>query len=134
MEEMFLVFVDNTGKSSDGLYIYELFLAKDPSIVFGEYWNVIPSGQCSREQKYPHESTIDIKIEIRLPILLKLAQNNGSLSMTDVTDDILALAWEDLSLCEEYPEYRLILHYGEHIDIIQDKFKKKLESYGKEKT
>jgi hypothetical protein len=52
--------------------------------------------------------------------------------MTDVTDNILALAWEDLSMCEEYPEYRLILHFGEHIDTIQNKISNKMSCYGKE--
>jgi len=130
MEE-FVVYVDYIGKDGTGLHIYELYLAKDPSLVFGDYWNVLPIGQCSKDQKKPHESTIDNKIEIRLPILLKLAQNNNSLSMTDVTDNILALCWEDLSYYEEYPEYRLVLNYGESIESVKDKLNKKLESYGK---
>ena len=127
MEEMHIVFIDNTGRTSDGQYIYEFFLANDISLVFGEYWDVIPSGQCSRDQKYPHESTIQNKIEIRLPISLKLAQNNNSLSMSDVTDGILALAWEDISSYDEYPEYRLVIHYGESFDDVQSKIDKKLE-------
>jgi hypothetical protein len=131
MNENFLVFVDPIGKNSDGLYLYEFYWSKDPSVVFGEYWNVLPISQVSRIQKYPHESTIDGKKEIRMPILLKVAQNNGCLSMTDVTDNILALAWEDISMMDEYPEYRLILHYGEKMSVIQNKINKKLVYYDK---
>jgi len=129
----FIVFIDYIGKDGSGLYIYELYLSKDISLVFGDYWNELPIGHCSKDQKYPHESTIDNKIEIRLPILLKLSQNNNSLSMTDVTDNILALCWEDLSNSEEYPEYRLIIHYGEHINVVQEKINKKLKYHEKEK-
>ena len=123
----FLVYVDYIGKDGAGLYIYELYFAKDPSLVFGDHWNVLPIGMCSKEEKYPHESTIDEKIEMRLPILLKLAQNNNSLSMTDVTDGIMSLAWEDLSLYEEYPEYRLIFHYAENKNDIENKINNKIK-------
>ena len=132
MNEQFVVFVDYIGLDGNGLYIYELYLSKDPSLVFGDYWNVLPISHCSKKQKYPHESTIDNKIEIRLPILLKLAKDNGCLSMTDVIDNVLALCWEDLTFAEEYPEYRLIIHYGEEINVVQDKINKKLEYYEKE--
>ena len=131
MTEEFLVYVDYIGKDGDSLYVYILYIATDPSLVFGDYWDVLPIGQCSKEQKIPHESTIDNKIEIRIPILLKLAQNNNSLSMTDVTDNILALAWEDLTMYEEYPEYRLILHYGENMNVVREKLTKKSEYYEK---
>jgi hypothetical protein len=128
----YLVYVDCIGQDGNGLYIYELYVSKDPSLVFGEYWNVLPIGQCSKDQKKPHESTIDDKIEIRIPILLKLSQNNNCLSMTDVADNILALCWEDLSFCEEYPEYRLVIHYGESLEVVQNKINKKLEYYAAE--
>jgi len=125
----YLVYIDFVGKDGNDQYLYELYVAKDPTLVFGDFWDVLPIGMCSKDQKKPHPSTIDDKIEIRLPILLKLAQNNNSLSMTDVTDNILALAWQDLSFYEEYPEYRLVLHYGENLKVVQDKLNKSIECH-----
>ena len=42
--------------------------------------------------------------------------------MQDCVDGIVALAWEDMSNYEEYPEpIRLVFKYGENIESVEDK-------------
>jgi len=130
--EFYLVFVHCVGENSNGSNTYELFFAKDQSMVFGPYWHILPIGICSKNEKFPHESTIDLKKTIKTKISLKLSQNNGCVSMMDVMDDILALCWEDISMLEDYPDYRLVLHYGEPISEVEYKLNKKGILYEKE--
>ena len=60
--------------------------------------------------------------EFTTDINLILAQDSTQYSMQDARDKIVALAYEDLTDCEEYPEpYRLVFYYGEDIESIEEK-------------
>jgi hypothetical protein len=42
--------------------------------------------------------------------------------MQDCRDNIIALAYENLDDAEEYPEPRIIIHFGDNIDEVEQLF------------
>jgi len=124
-KELFLVFIRKIGTALDGVNVYDLLFAEDPTIVYGEGWGVIPAGICSPEEKLPHESTYQLVKRIQTVMNLGFAQDNTCFSMQDCTDKVVALAWEDILGYEEYPLRRLVFHYGESYEEVEKKLDEK---------
>lgn len=61
-------------------------------------------------------------IELKSNIKLDLARNCCCFTMQDCRDNIIALAYENLDDAEEYPEPRIIIHFGDLIDDVEDLF------------
>ena len=63
---------------------------------------------------------------VKTKIKFDLIQDNCCFSVSDCYDGIIALAWEDISQYEEYPEDgRLFFKFGESIDDVDDKLARK---------
>jgi spermidine synthase len=45
--------------------------------------------------------------------------------MQDSRDNIIALAYENLDNAEEYPDPRIIIHFGDNIDTVENMFAKR---------
>ena len=58
-----------------------------------------------------------------------LAQRNTCFSMQDCIDGVIALAWEDLSDYDEYPEPRLIFQFGESFEEVEDKLARRSQFF-----
>jgi len=121
MEDYKLIFINKIGKNSDDEYQYEFMFSTDISIVWGDGWSTIPSGICSQVDKLPHNSTYDLTKKVISKLNLDVAQDNTCFSMQDCIDKIVALAWENITDYEEYPFNRLVFHYGDTFEEVDEK-------------
>lgn len=125
MEGLFLVYVNRLGIENDGDNIYQLFFSSNPDDVFGEGWNEIPACNVRRDIITIKKDMYDAIAEIKTDIVLDFAQDCCCFSMQDAKDDIVALAYENLDGLEEYPDPRIVLHFGDNLEEIQDLFSKR---------
>lgn len=120
-----VVYVKKLGTDIDGTNIYHLYLSNTPDEAFGEGWGDIPACNVPRKLIDLDESMYEHVVEIKTDILLDLAQNCCCFSMQDSRDNIIALAYENLDNAEEYPDPRIIIHFGDNIDNVEEMFAKR---------
>ena len=122
MNDEYLAFVDEIGRSIDGGYVYRLDFTYDPESVWGDYFNSVPSVIVPDLQ--PDINSLSSCAEITTDRRLTLAKKNGCFSMQDCIDGIISLCFTDID--DEYNEKTLKLDFGETIESVI----KKLEKYG----
>lgn len=120
-----VVYVKNLGTEIDGTNIYHFYLSSNPDEVFAEGWGDIPACNVPRKLIDLDESMYEHVVEVKTDILLDLAQNCCCFSMQDSRDNIIALAYENLDNAEEYPDPRIIIHFGDNIDNVEEMFAKR---------
>ena len=126
VEEMnTVVYVKSLGTEIDGTNIYHLYLSTNPDEVFAEGWGDIPACNVPRKLMDLDESMYEHVVEVKTNIVLDLAQNCCCFSMQDSRDNIIALAYENLDNAEEYPDPRIIIHFGDNIDDVEAMFAKR---------
>lgn len=118
-DDLVLGFVRYIGKEGGGINLYELIFTAAKNDFWGEGFSIMPSSICgylTPDEKYIHKV-----VKIKTLKNLVTAQENSCFSMQDCLDGIIALCWEDLVGLSEYPEYRLILHFGEPYEAVENK-------------
>ena len=120
-----VVYVKNLGTEIDGTNIYHFYLSSNPDEVFAEGWGDIPACNVPRKLIDLDESMYEHVVEVKTDIVLDLAQNCCCFSMQDSRDNIIALAYENLDNAEEYPDPRIIIHFGDNIDDVENMFAKR---------
>lgn len=117
-----VVYVKNIGTEIDGSNIYHLYLSTTPDNVFAEGWGDIPACTVPRKLMDLDDDMYEHVVEVKTEITLDLAQDCCCFSMQDSRDDIVALAFENLDNAEEYPDPRIIIHFGDDIREIEKMF------------
>lgn len=113
-----VVYVVHVGTDSDGLNIYHLLISEDADNVWGECWEQPPAGNVPGKILMPDSSQYSYVKELKTEISLNLAQDNTCFSMQDCRDGIVALAYEDISSYDDYPEpFRIVVRFG---DLLSD--------------
>lgn len=113
-----VVYVLYVGKNSDNEHIYHFLITIDSEKVWADGWENVPAG--IMRDLTPEDDMYEYVAEIKTDIKLNLAQNNTCYSMQDCRDKVIALANEDLSEYEEYPEEgRIVIHFGDLIDDVE---------------
>ena len=120
---LYVVYVQEVGKDNDGNHVYEFLISEEPDSVWVDSWNEIPV--CNEQDTKPSEDDYDYVKELRTNIKLSLGQNNCCVSFMDIKDNIAALAYEDLSEAEEYPDPRIVILYGDSLDEVEEMFAKR---------
>ena len=115
---LYVIYVQEVGKDNDNNYVYEFLISEDPDSVWVDSWNELPV--CNEQDTKPSEDDYDYVKELRTDIKLSLGQNNCCVSFMDVKDNIAALAYEDLSEAEEYPDPRIVILYGDPLDEVEE--------------
>jgi hypothetical protein len=111
-----VIYVSYIGKNTDNDNIYHFLITTDSENAWSEGWENVPAG--IMRDLTPEDDMYEYIAEIKTELKLNLAQNNTCFSMQDCRDKIIALAAEDLSEAEEYPEDgRIVIHFG---DLIED--------------
>ena len=119
-EKLYLVYIEPIGMNSMDMFEYDFLFSETPDIVWADDWAEQCPSAC--ENMRPDESMIHKIKRLATIIPFGLAQKNSCFSMQDCVDGIMALAWEDMSNYEEYPEpIRLVFKYGESIEKVEDK-------------
>jgi hypothetical protein len=121
------------------MFEYDFLFSETPDIVWGDDW----AEQCplACENMRPSDDMISEIRRLSTIIPFGLAQRNTCFSMQDCIDGIIALAWEDLSDYDEYPEpMRLMFRFGEPFEEVEDKLARRSQFFhgkndgGEEKT
>ena len=120
---LYVVYVQEVGKDNDGNYVYEFLISEHPDSIWMDSWNEIPV--CNETDVKPSQDYYDYVKELRTDIKLSLGQNNCCVSFMDIKDNIAALAYEDLSEAEEYPDPRIVILYGDPLDEVEEMFAKR---------
>ena len=118
-DELYLCFVNYVGTEGDGYNIYEFIFTDNPDECWGENFEYKPSSLVNG--LFPNDEYITEVHQVKMKIKLALAQDNSCFGFQDVMDGILAIAYEDIDDCEEYPEDRLIFFYGDTYDEVERK-------------
>lgn len=118
-----VIYVQEIGQDNDGNYVYEFLISEDPDSVWVENWNEVPV--CNESDTKPSQDDYDYVKELRTDIKLTLGQDNCCVSFMDIKDNIAALAYEDISSYEEYPEPRLVVQYGDSLDYVEEMLAKR---------
>lgn len=121
----FLGFVDLIGRTIDGKYIYRFDFTTDTDVLWGEYFNVTPSGIIPDLQ--PDKNTLSFSIKANFPKEMIIAKRNYCFSMQDCIDGIIPLIFSEIDdITLELDKKPFFLRFGEpFIDV-----KTKLQSIG----
>lgn len=107
----YLCFVKFIGTDIDELNIYEFLFTDTIDSFWGENFEVFPSCLCTA--LIPDEKEYNMVKTLKTELKLSLAQESCCTSMQDAIDGIIAIAYEDMSNYDFYPENgRLVLHFG----------------------
>ena len=118
MEELVLCFVRNIGTDIEGKNVYELLFTNDPDTFWGDGFENMPASLSNGLT--PAENSYQLVKEIETDLKLGLACESCCHSMQDCIDHIIALAYEDITGYEEFPdEGRLVLHFGDSYEKVE---------------
>lgn len=124
MEE-YLAFVDYIGKTIDGKYIYRFDFTVDTDTVWGDFFNVTPSGIVP--DLHPDINTLTKTCKVNFKKEMQLAKKNYCFSMQDCIDGIIPLIFSEISEnLIEYNDSPLFFRFGEPFENV----KKILDSIG----
>lgn len=121
-ESLHVVYVKHMGTEVNGNEIYHLYLSNNPDDTFAEGWGEGPACNIRDALMDLDEDQYQYVVELKSDIILDLARHNCCFTMQDCRDDIVALAYENINQAEEYPEPRIIIHYGELIEDVEALF------------
>lgn len=111
MSELFLCFIKHIGKDVENMNSYEFLFTDRVDTFWGENFDVLPSCLC--DELIPNEEDFNMKKNLRTKLNLTLIQDSCCHSFQDCADGIIALAYENITDYDEYPENgRLVLPYG----------------------
>lgn len=118
MEGLYLVFV-NELCVNDGIHEYEFYFAKD----IDAFWGIgFDADFANKDEVIPDEKTYDKVLRLRTNIPFFCSQNNKCFSMQHIVDGVIAVAFEDITDYEDYPEpYRIVFQYGEEYNSVEEK-------------
>lgn len=111
-EALKLVYVKPITNGSDKQnYEYDFLFSDTPDVVWGPDWTDNAPNICGDIS--PEPSTYNLVKRVKSPIELKVIQENSCYSMEYAINRSVALAWLNLEGLEEYPQHRLVFHFGD---------------------
>ena len=110
MDKLKLIYIHNLGLNAELKHQYSFYYVKDDLELCNENWK---SDSCGLfNEKYIPDNNTVVRTLVT-PIPLALISDNLCLGMKHAIDNVVALAWEDISDYEEYPEEgRLVFYHG----------------------
>ena len=116
-EGLFLIYINVLGSDWKGETNYEFIFSDTIKDVDGVDWDLYPaSGQPSP----PRKDLIKAVGVLTSNFKLDTVQNSDTFAVWDAVDGVIALAWEDISEYDEYPERRLSFKFGQPIKSVED--------------
>lgn len=130
----YLAFVDEIGQTLDGGYIYRFDFTEDTDVVWGEYFNVVPSVIIPDLQ--PDKNCLSTSVKVVFPRKMAIAKKSSCFSMQDCIDDILPLMFSEIDENTlEYEEKPFQLRFGEELEEVEKKINAvKLEMFGRKEV
>ena len=119
---MYLLYINELGDDYKGQKQYEFIFGDNVNIVMDE-WFEIPSS----DRSVPPDIKYIKKVGLlkNSDLVLDLVQKSDFFGFIDAVDGIISLGWEPFDLeSEERPE-RICFHYGEKLEVVQEKLSSK---------
>ena len=121
--EDFLGFVDLIGRTIDGKYIYRFDFTTDTDVLWGEYFNVTPSGIIPDLQ--PDKNALSRSGKIIFPREMVIAKKNYCFSMQDCIDGIIPLIFSEIDEeTLELDDKPFFIRFGESFSEVKEKIDK----------
>lgn len=121
--EDFLGFVDLIGRTIDGKYIYRFDFTTDIDVLWGEYFNVTPSGIIPDLQ--PDKNALSRSGKIIFPREMVIAKKNYCFSMQDCIDGIIPLIFSEIDEGTlELDDKPFFIRFGESFSEVKEKLGK----------
>lgn len=121
--EDFLGFVDLIGRTIDGKYIYRFDFTTDIDVLWGEYFNVTPSGIIPDLQ--PDKNALSRSGKIIFPREMAIAKKNYCFSMQDCIDGIIPLIFSEIDEeTLELDDKPFFIRFGESFSKVKEKLDK----------
>lgn len=117
-EELYLIYVNEVGETWDGHIVYEFLFSDTIQDIDGVSWDVYPA---AGNPEPPRPDFVKAVGKMISEYKLVLIQNSDTFAIYDAIDGVVALAWEDLTGYEEYPEVRMCFKFGEASKSVIDK-------------
>lgn len=119
----FLGFVDLVGRTNEGGYIYRFDFTLDSDVVWGEYFNVTPTGIIPDLQ--PDRNSLSKSAKAIFPREMVLAKKNYCFSMQDCIDGIIPLIFSELdeNTLKINDTTPFFIRFGETMDSVIEKLK-----------
>lgn len=119
-EKVYLCFIRLIGEENDGYYRYEFIFTNNIDEVWGEDFNQKPA--CLVNNLMVDDEYITEIHIVKMKIKLDLIQDNCCFSVSDSYDGIVAIAWENIDLLDEFPEDgRIFFRFGETLEEVEEK-------------
>ena len=121
----YLAFVDYVGCTLDGKYIYRFDFTTDTDVVWGEFFNVVPSAIIPTLQ--PDLKTLSSTAKAIFPQRMAIAKMNFCFSMQDCIDGIMQIIFSELdenTIMMDDTNTPFFLMFGEHIDKVRYRLNK----------
>lgn len=119
-DKLRLVYVKNSGKNTDGTFVYDFFFSETPEYVWGPAWDV--DNPSSNGDIMPDQTTYSVVKQVITDLPFTTAEETSCYSMEYATYGILALSWLNIENLNEYPQHgRLTMHFGESYYSVEDK-------------
>lgn len=116
---MKLIFVNEVGSGWDDTIMYEFIFGDDElNNVDGYGWDEYPSAGKAHvpDKTYIHAVGRVETSEFKLMSV----RDSSTFSVWDAVDGVIALAWEDVSEYDEYPESRLKFFFGDDLNTVKN--------------
>lgn len=121
--EDFLGFVDLIGRTIDGKYIYRFDFTTDIDVLWGEYFNVTPSGIIPDLQ--PDKNALSRSGKIIFSREMAIAKKNYCFSMQDCIDGIIPLIFSEIDEeTLELDDKPFFIRFGESFSEVKEKLDK----------
>ena len=117
-EDLYLIYINEVGKNYKGEYVYEFIFSDATKNVDGENWDMYPA---SGKPEPPQEQFIKRVGKMVSNLKFHVVQDSDTFAVWDAIDGIVALAWEDISEYDTYPDTRLSFAFGETMQATIDK-------------
>lgn len=103
-------------------YEYDFLFSDTPDVVWGIDWNDNAPNLCGDIS--PEPSTYNIVKRVKTILPFNVIQNNSCYSMEYAINRSVALSYINLEGLEEYPETRLVFHFGDSYSYVENELLK----------
>lgn len=125
MSDFKLVYILPLGENWEGMRSYEFIFSDDLEGILNNSdewaWDMVPASSNPNKPDVEYVSGVG-RFETNKPF--ELIQDSDTFCVWDCVDGVTAMAWEDISEYDEYPEYRLFFNYGESLEEVKNKLYK----------
>jgi hypothetical protein len=118
MRELFLIYVHDIGTDYKGNHVYDFIFSDTIKDIDGDDWDMYPA---SGRPSPPHDNFIKQVGRLESDLKLSVIQKSDTFAVWDALDGVIALAWENMSAYDTYPEKRLHFQFGLTLTEVEEK-------------